>query len=338
MYIPDRPIENKKEDILGRADFSQKLAQSILSWKGKDSIVISISGEWGSGKSSVINLMKEYISEKSNRPTILEFNPWTFSGDGNLISHFFYEIAKELEIKNESARDKEIAQKLRLYTKILDFVPTSLEADSQKKTLAIIGGLGLSVSYFTDPKYKIIFLVSGIILTFLSLSNNIMKKAVEYYEESSKIKEKSIFSLKEELKYDLSLRSQKLLIIIDDIDRLNNLEIKQIFQLIKVNTDLPNTIYLLSFDKRIIEEYLKEKEISGREYLKKIVEIDFDIPYVSPDKVRKVLLMELNRIFKTLPEYSNKNFDQRHWSNIYNSGFKNFFVTIRDVKRFCSSL
>lgn len=338
MYIPDGPIKTKEEDILGRAEFSQKLAESILSWKGPDSLVISISGEWGSGKSSVINLMKEYLSEKWNRPTVLEFNPWVFSGDGNLISHFFYEIAKELEIKNEGARDKEIAQKLRLYTKILDFVPASFETESKYKIFTIIGGLGLSFSYFTNPQYKIIFLILGLLLILISLFKSIIQKFAEYYEEASKIKEMSIFSLKEELKCDLSFRSRKLLIIIDDIDRLNNLEIKQIFQLIKVNTDLPNTVYLLSFDKLIVEEHLKENKISGRDYLKKIVEVDFDIPYVSPHKVRKVLLIELDKIFKTLPEYSNKYFDQRHWSNVYNSGFKNFFVTIRDVKRFCSSL
>lgn len=338
MYIPDRPIKSKDEDALGRADFSQKLAESILSWKGKDSLVISLSGEWGSGKSSVINLMKEYLSEKRNKPTVLEFNPWVFSGEGNLNSHFFNEIAKELEIKNESARDKEIAQKLRLYIKILDLVPSSISTDSTKNILTILGTLGFSISYLTNPNYKNLFFILSLFLIVISLSKSAVNKLAELYDGISKIKEMSISSLKEELKCDLQLRGRKLLIIIDDVDRLTQSEIKQIFQLIKVNTDFPKTVYLLSFDKKVIEEHLTENNISGKEYLKKIVEVDFDIPYVSPNKVRKLLCKEIDDILNTLPEYSSKCFNNRYWWDVYNSGFKNLFITVRDVKRFCNSL
>ena len=42
-----------------------------------------------------------------------------FSGEGDLSKYFFEELAKELSI-NGTERDKEIAKKLRLYSKLLD--------------------------------------------------------------------------------------------------------------------------------------------------------------------------------------------------------------------------
>ncbi|MEI8013088.1 MAG: P-loop NTPase fold protein, partial [Candidatus Omnitrophota bacterium] len=43
----------------------------------------------------------------------------------------------------------------------------------------------------------------------------------------------------------------KIIIVIDDIDRLNHVEIRQIFQLVKSLGDFPNTTYLLAFDKDV---------------------------------------------------------------------------------------
>jgi predicted KAP-like P-loop ATPase len=42
MFIDDRPIENPKDDRLGRLNFSEKLAKSIIEWKGIDSLVIAL--------------------------------------------------------------------------------------------------------------------------------------------------------------------------------------------------------------------------------------------------------------------------------------------------------
>lgn len=79
MYSPDKPIESSKDDFLGRTIFSQKLAKSILSCEGKESLVISICGKWGYGKSYVINLMKERLKmSNGEKITIFEFNPWIF--------------------------------------------------------------------------------------------------------------------------------------------------------------------------------------------------------------------------------------------------------------------
>ncbi len=127
----------------------------------------------------------------------------------------------------------------------------------------------------------------------------------------------------------------------DDIDRLNQSEIKQIFRLIRVNADFPNTIYLLAFDRSIIEKNLGEQVgVSGKDYLNKIVQVNFIIPFAKPTKISAFLFKELNRVLNVLPESAQEFYgpDDLYWANVYYSGFKDFFKNIRDVKRFASSL
>ena len=64
------------------------------------------------------------------------------------------------------------------------------------------------------------------------------------YRYKSDNGKKTIGEVKEDLKEILINRQKKLLIIIDDIDRLTKKEIKEIFKLTRINADFPNTIYL----------------------------------------------------------------------------------------------
>jgi len=57
-FSADRPLEQLNEDRLERKGFVQRLAGDILSWHGKDSLVISLNGEWGSGKTTLKNFLK----------------------------------------------------------------------------------------------------------------------------------------------------------------------------------------------------------------------------------------------------------------------------------------
>ena len=136
MYIHDRHIQSEKEEFLGRISFSHNLAESLLNWKEIDSLVIAINGEWGSGKSSILNLVKEYIKNLNlkDKPTLIEFNPWLFSENDNIIEQFFQEIAYKLELNKDSKNDKKIAEKLRYYSKILSLIPDkNLVIDTSSK-------------------------------------------------------------------------------------------------------------------------------------------------------------------------------------------------------------
>jgi predicted KAP-like P-loop ATPase len=345
MFIYDKPIETEKDDFLGRKNFSQHLGKALLDWKEKESLVIAIYGEWGSGKSSVINLASENIEKSGhkNKPTIIEFNPWIFSEEGSLGEHFFSEIAKELEIRNDTEKDKKIAKKLKFYASLLSLTPAeNLFAGLSSKVLLVFGLIGISSSQIIPSNWiKNALLIGGFLLVLVELFKGYLAKFANYFEKKADYYSKSVSEVKREIKKELIDRQKKLVIVIDDIDRLNQSEIRQIFRLIRVNADFPNTIYLLAFDRKIIEKNLEEQVgVSGKNYLNKIVQVNFDVPFAKPSKISAFLFKELDRILSVLPESAQKYFEQDdpYWANVYHSGFKDFFKSIRDVKRFASSL
>lgn len=150
MFLDDRPIKSEKEDLLGRKRFSESLAESIVLWKGEESLVIGLYGKWGSGKSSIINLCVEHLHnlKKEETPTIIEFNPWFFSGQEKINDHFFNEIARELEYKGGILKDKERANKLRLYSSAIDIIPTKQLPILLQNVFNLIASLFLYLLYF----------------------------------------------------------------------------------------------------------------------------------------------------------------------------------------------
>lgn len=348
MFVNDRPIDDKKDDRLSRSDFSTNLAKSIVEWKGVDSLVIALYGKWGSGKSSVINLARSEISKstEANKPTVIEFNPWLFSGEDKMNEHFFNEIAKELSIQNASEKDIELANRLRAYSKLFGLIPDKETFTKVvEKTLVVLGFLGISSGQllqwlsFDIGRGKIILFVIGAILLGISLVNGIIEKIADYFEKRGVSNQKTVLSFKREIKESLLKRDNKILILLDDIDRLTPEEVRLVFKLIKINTDFPNVIYLLSFDRDVVQKALEQQPgINGQDYIEKIVQVSFDIPLAKQEKIAKILFEELDRILAGLPKASEKLFDQTYWGNVYHSGLKNFFRNIRDVKRFASSL
>ncbi len=64
-YSTDRPIENEKQDLLGRTHFSKQLGNAIYKYGGNDGLVIGLFGKWGTGKTSVINMTVNEINDLS---------------------------------------------------------------------------------------------------------------------------------------------------------------------------------------------------------------------------------------------------------------------------------
>ncbi len=74
--------------------------------------------------------------------------------------------------------------------------------------------------------------------------------------------DKSLSQLRDELAADLHGQDKRLLVIIDDVDRLPANEVRQIFRLVKSVADLPNVNYLLIFDREVAERAFEDPFIS----------------------------------------------------------------------------
>lgn len=74
----------------------------------------------------------------------------------------------------------------------------------------------------------------------------------------------------------------KLVIVVDDIDRLDKNEIFTLFRLVKLTADFENTTYILSFDEKMVSnaigERFGENSESGSNFLEKIIKVPLKIP------------------------------------------------------------
>lgn len=302
MFIADQPINSHREDLLSRHSFAKALAKAILSYELDDSISVGLFGEWGSGKTSLINMTLEEIKSISSQrePLIIKFNPWNFSDQNQLIQQFFNELSLVLCRDDSVGKHVKIGRAIQKYSQFfepLQYIPT----------VSFIGGIAKFIGS--------------------------LRKATEKAGEESS---KNLSAIKSELSILLRDIDTKIIIVIDDIDRLNNTEIRQIFQLVKSLADFPNTIYLLSFDKNVVINALKNvQEGSGNAYLEKVIQVPFEIPQISKIEVEQFLFKKLDELIKDIPEGK---WDQTYWGNIYHSGLKHLFHNIRDVNRFLNTL
>lgn len=93
----DLPIRGREEDKLNRTGFADALAHVIRSWRNKPSLVIGLFGDWGSGKSSLKNLVLESIRQRGEDSIhVVEFSPWQVSSQEMLSVTFFREIGAAL--------------------------------------------------------------------------------------------------------------------------------------------------------------------------------------------------------------------------------------------------
>jgi len=89
----DNPIKTVEEDILGFKSLAKRISHSIISSNidTSNSFTIAIEGQWGSGKTSLVNLIKNEIKDEV---IILKFNPWMINDFEQLIKYFFSEFIK----------------------------------------------------------------------------------------------------------------------------------------------------------------------------------------------------------------------------------------------------
>ena len=343
MFISENPITTLDEDILGRKKYAKNIARALTGWNEDKSLVIALDGEWGSGKTSLINLAINEVKKDNKSIDVVRFNPWIYSETDNLLDGFIGELTAVIGKK----QNKNLVKKLEYYSELLALTPRKEQFKTASNfllsILVLLGITSTQISQFISniPELVVnILYCAGIVFFLFVILSPIIPRILSFLHIRSKYNEKSINQLKEEITNLLQKTKKKLLIVIDDIDRVTNQEIRQIFRIIRTNADFPNTIYLLAFDRNIIEKNLNVQEnVSGRDYLEKIVQVHFILPSTPDKKVHDYLFNEMNELFISLSDTVYKFFeDTTYYSSIFHSGFKYFFRNIRDVKRYMNSL
>lgn len=305
MFDADRPILKSSQDRLNRALFAKYLARCMLNHTEPESLVVGLYGSWGVGKTSLINLIREELEFAASnmleeeKPIILNFSAWSYSGQNQLIYSFFRRLSSTL--RN---------------------VPYLKNADR------IIYLLELYVSFFTRQPIPKALRTKHAFKAWLTF-----KKREDFYAWESG---RDLTLVKAELNELLRQQNHKIVIMIDNISRLYDYEIKQIFQIVKSMGDYDNTTYLLAFDKeQVIRELNKIDGAGSAAYIEKIIQLPFDIPPISQQDLEQIFVDRLNEVINTVPADA---WNTEYWADIYYSSLKFFFVNCRDITRYVNTL
>lgn len=302
-YRTDNPIEKQEEDLLGRASFSNQLAKGIYEYNEKSGLVIGLFGEWGTGKTSVVNMTENEIkrlSEKDeNKPLIVRFSPWNYTDKNNLISLFFQDLKINLYNQSEKTNYEKIADTLEKYSEAVDLL----------NYVPLMG--------------------SGVVSTIKTILKIITKKTS---------KKSTLNETRKALEKVLTEVDKQIIVIIDDIDRLTNVQIRDIFQLVKQVADFPNIIYLLVMDRNVVQGALAEVHNleEGNEYLEKIIQIPLELPVLSKSKLDDIFLKKLEDIINNA-SYK-VNIDQIYWNKMFSNCISPYINNLRDINRILNTL
>jgi hypothetical protein len=258
---PERPIASQKEDKLGRRDFVRRLMDALVSSKTKRAtgIVVGITGEWGSGKSSILNLLSEQIKQGYPEALIVRFDPWLVSGRNDLISQFINELIRTIRGTSGNARLEKVADTLSAYG----------------EQLAPIGAI------------------------WVPLFGPAVKALAGAWQHLKKSKE-SLAALRQKLADELSQASVPIVVLIDELDRIEDEEIRVVAQLVRSVADFPGISYVLAYDpKRVIQALgtgvpENQRAERGRSYLEKIVQLQIPLPVTFQDELIQMITAELN--------------------------------------------
>lgn len=295
MLRPDYPIDDKEKDLLRRWQPAKKIAEMIGKFEGKESFVVGIEGPWGAGKTSFINLILTELDQKDT--IIIPFNPWSFSGQNELINDFFDSLAAGIE-------------------------PFQTNKDNLKKLKSLSSKLTRKAEATFSPE-----------ISFWGVS----VKATDIFKFGGN--QKTLQEERKEIDAIFHSLKKKIVIVIDDIDRLDKEETRLIMKLVKMTANFPKTVFLLAYDRVHVTKRLAEDGWPGDEFLKKIVQVSFTLPEPDRDDMRKMLFNDLDSVIEELyGPFNLEKGDEKRWNQIVYAGFPSLFSTIRDIKRYASSL
>lgn len=265
---PERPILTTDQDALGREGFVRRLVSAVINAEsGKATgVVVGITGAWGSGKSSILNLMEERIRSHHRDAVVVRFDPWLISGRNDLISAFINELSEAIKATPVAAkRLKSITGTLTKYGEHL----------SPAANLYLPGAGAVAAGFFK--------IVSGFVRP-----------------------EKSLTSLRAKLVGELQKAEVPIVVLIDEIDRVEDAEIRTVAQLVRAVADFPGISYVLAYDADRVAQALGagarngEEQDRGRGYLEKIVQLQIPLPLTFDYEVTRLVTEELGRFASEL--------------------------------------
>ncbi len=287
MWVEDIPVEDLDQDTFQRNHYAQAFAEQIIGMQSERSFAIGILGEYGSGKTSFINLIKKHL--EGQKVDVLNFNAWKSEKAENIQMDFFDHLASEVKESQQN-----LSSLLTSYSRKLSRIDSSAET--------LIKRVG-----FVNQ-----------------LLNNVQTEADEY----------------ERINDILKRSDRKLVVVIDDMDRLYSNEVIEVLRLVRNTANFTNTFYLLAYEKGYIQNAIKEQlhvDIHVP-FMDKIVQMEIPLPKREQSNLLDLLKQHLSGRVSETEFQTLENVVFRHGFNKgYEHTFHDIFRNARDVIKFVNS-
>ena len=276
LILTNAPIENNKEDILQFNINAKQIADVIFKSNVEKSLSIGIIGLWGSGKTSMMNLVKENLG---NGAIIVNYNPRNSQNVRNIQEDFFNVLKTNLNkfhsnidfLINEYMYALQLFGKDAIFYRIVNFI-SKQGKDKSKRNL-----------------------------------NSIIKRL-----------------------------PKKLVIFIDDFDRLYPDEILEIFKLIDNNASFSNTVFVTAFDKDSVNNVIKKSiGLETENFSDKFFDVEFYIPIRSYENMFSYLS---DKLMIMLEANESEQIEYQSVLDSNKSIIKMYLHTLREVKQFLNLL
>lgn len=248
----DQPISDPKQDLLDRGDLVESIANSLVHRERDENgdlieckatgLVVGLTGPWGSGKSSILNLVHETLSREA-RVIPVKFNPWIFKDKDDLLNRFFEALHDGLGKKNLDDARSLVADVGRYWQTLEPFVAAGAE-------LAGFGSVAKIAKTVGDG----------------AVAWSSTKKARSSQPEQAK----------QALENAIAFSKCAIVVLIDELDRVEDHDVREIAKLVKAVGDLRGISYLVAYDLERVAEALgggssEAQRKRGEAYLEKII-------------------------------------------------------------------
>lgn len=346
------------QDALGWVQHAQRLALLLALPERPTPLTIGIQGDWGSGKTSFINLVLAQLGEQQpklemlqndhkkslvdhidifhypvaekaggyeNYPPIrahvLRFDSWVFSQTDFPVDYLFplyiTQVLRDYLVATGIHKEDHRLTDISLMSRILRVgeIGGSLAAAGSTVAghLGVYGpifaagatalGAGLKhvLEHGGDTTVETTTLNSELVEfkpRFQQMVELLLQLSDEQIDALNQIPDNRFISsdldaTTQQITNPVDRLYNRLFVIVDDLDRLSPLTAVDITEKIKLFMDVPGCVFILAADLQIIRDGLKAKlgeavsEEEGRNYLDKIVKIQYHVPQVSQHKARE---------------------------------------------------
>lgn len=259
--LNDSPILSRDEESLELKPYVDAMIEFIKNCETP--LTIGIQGDWGIGKTSFMNMVKEGLEPRQGvraRYPIIYFNTWQYS-------QFSQENLLSLSV-------------LRGIVREIEGIATTREGDRRNALVDRTKTFGRFVALIGNQVVKA---QTGVdIATAVEKPRDGQEDEVDLTELLRKLK--SEFAVLVQSLLDDGDSKSRLIILIDDLDRIRPLKALEFLESIKNFLDVPGCIFVIAVDYGVVKQGMVEKlgsmaeELQGRSYFDKIIQVPFNMP------------------------------------------------------------